>query len=303
VAQKPTIFISCGQRTEEERALGKRLQQIVSAHFVAYFAATVRDIEGLTGNIFDALDKAAGYIAVMHQRGTVRAGESKFLRGSVWIEQELAIVAFLRYLRRQPIRTLFLLEKGIEAEGLRKQLIGEPEFFEGAEEVVEKVRVEIETWVKDGDVAPSTAIAVEFKSVEAMTSGDTREFQLGINIRNAGKATIKEWRANLIVPKLVRPSGKLRRADLPPNHELHETHVFCEYTESTMANNGALGPLRKNQELLLLPAVNFTIDRKIYLKLHELTEQEEPQVVVEVWPDEEDEPIRSEIGISRLHNY
>jgi len=303
MAQKPTIFISCGQRTEAERELGKRLHALVSVHFGAYFAATVRDIESLTGNIFEALDKAVGYIAVMHQRGTVQAGNAKHFRGSVWIEQELAIVAFLRHLRKKRIRTLFLLERGIEAEGLRKHLIGEPEYFDEADEVVDKVRSEIEVWANDEDFTSTAAVEVDFNSVDAMTSGDTREFQLRISVRNKGRAAIKEWRANLLVPKLVRPTGKLRRDELAASHPLHETHVYCEYTEQTIANDGKLGPLSKGKDLLLLPAVTFTIDRKIYLKLHEMKEEEEPAVVVEVWLEEDDEPTRFEAGISRLHNY
>lgn len=99
--KKEIVFISCGQRTEEKIVLGKKIVLIVEelTPFSAYFAENVNDLEGLIKSVFSKLNEAVGFIFVMHNRGSVKAGEEFFVRGSVWIEQEIAIAAFLRQIQ------------------------------------------------------------------------------------------------------------------------------------------------------------------------------------------------------------
>src|SRR6266849_6122611 len=97
-SEKPITFISCGQFTESERQLGRRITEIVDASgvFRAYFAENQSSFQGVTRNIFAQLYNCFGLICVMHDRGTVSSphGEST-TRASVWVEQEIAIAAFL----------------------------------------------------------------------------------------------------------------------------------------------------------------------------------------------------------------
>src|SRR5947209_4943536 len=108
---KPIIFVSCGQVTEEERQLGKNLVNLIreDGRYEAYFAENQSSLEGVTTNILAKLEQAAGFIAVIHPRGDVRVPSSvtvsstPFTRASVWIEQEIAILAMLAQVQHRKI--------------------------------------------------------------------------------------------------------------------------------------------------------------------------------------------------------
>ena len=70
---KPTVFVSCGQRTAEEKMLGLQICAVVTelTPFKPFFADTQNNLNGLHDNIMSALAKAVGFIAVMHPRGNV----------------------------------------------------------------------------------------------------------------------------------------------------------------------------------------------------------------------------------------
>src|SRR5258705_12860758 len=105
---KPTIFVSCGQRTDDEKQLGSEICELVTATgvFTPFFADEQSDLNGLHENIMGALERAVGFIAVMHPRGDVVIHSGNTLvrsyfgspplltRASVWVEQEIAIAAF-----------------------------------------------------------------------------------------------------------------------------------------------------------------------------------------------------------------
>lgn len=92
------IFISCGQVTQEEKELGNSVARLTEelTPYRAYFAQEQSALEGVTENILKALNRAVGLIAIMHPRGEVAGlkGE-KHTRGSVWVEQEIAIASFI----------------------------------------------------------------------------------------------------------------------------------------------------------------------------------------------------------------
>src|SRR6266849_3328219 len=97
-SEKPIIFVSCGQVTDQERELGRSVCKLVEelTSYSPYFAESQTSLEGLTKNILGALDRAAGLIAIMHPRGSVTfPGGHTQTRASVWIEQEIAIAAFM----------------------------------------------------------------------------------------------------------------------------------------------------------------------------------------------------------------
>lgn len=112
---KNYVFVSCGQRTAEEISLGKKIVSMVEdlTPFSAYFAETVNDLEGLTKSIFSKLNEAVGYIFIMHRRGLVTAGQDEHIRGSVWIEQEIAIAAFLRQIQLRKVHSIAFIEGDI----------------------------------------------------------------------------------------------------------------------------------------------------------------------------------------------
>jgi hypothetical protein len=76
---KTLIFVSCGQRTEQEKTLGVLLKVVIDGipGFAAYFAETVHDLETLARHVLDALGRCAGAIVVLHERGVVRTADGQ----------------------------------------------------------------------------------------------------------------------------------------------------------------------------------------------------------------------------------
>ena len=124
----------------------QRLQQFGRQHHVAilltflaaaveeltscegYFAENQNSLLGLSQHIFGALNRAAGLIAVMHHRGRVVTPSGEHIRGSVWVEQEIGIAAFLAQVQNRRLPVLVYIQKGIEREGVRQQLRLKPPF-------------------------------------------------------------------------------------------------------------------------------------------------------------------------------
>jgi hypothetical protein len=102
---KPIVFISCGQFTPEEKQLGRQIAQIVSSFDLEpFFAEEVQDLNGLEANILRALHDCAAFITVLHPRGQIeRPDHSVVTRASVWIEQEIAIAAYIQRIEKRAL--------------------------------------------------------------------------------------------------------------------------------------------------------------------------------------------------------
>jgi hypothetical protein len=134
--ERELVFISCGQFTEEEISLGKALAATIDnlTPYRGYFAENQSGLESLSRHILDALNSCVGFVAVMHYRGTVEAFSKKHPRGSVWVEQEIAIAAFLSQAQGRDLRSAVYIQEGIALEGVRQQLLlGAVSFRDNAE--------------------------------------------------------------------------------------------------------------------------------------------------------------------------
>lgn len=151
--KKPTVFISCGQYTEKEKELGKEIKELVEAHtsYEAYFSETVTSLDSLTNKIFGMLNKASGLIAVMHHRGNVSTPtpSGSIIRGSLWIEQEIAIAAFLRQILKRNIEPIFFIQEGIDLEGVRKYIHFNPIPFKEDKDIIDKLKLCLPSWQLD----------------------------------------------------------------------------------------------------------------------------------------------------------
>ncbi len=88
-------------------------------------------------DIFRALEQCTALVAVMHHRGEVETlNGQKHIRGSIWIEQEIAIAAFLTETRKREIPVLLYVQRGIKREGVREQLKLNPIEFDEESEVL-----------------------------------------------------------------------------------------------------------------------------------------------------------------------
>ena len=143
-----TIFVSCGQYTEEEKTLGGRICEIVrlSKH-EPYFAETQSNLRGLHENILSKLFECSGFIAVMHPRGEVHLSPTvHHYRGSVWIEQEIAIAAFIAHSLKRNIQVAAFIHETVKREGIRDLLHLNPISFRTEGEIIEKLPTVINNW-------------------------------------------------------------------------------------------------------------------------------------------------------------
>lgn len=136
------IFISCGQYHENEKEAGKEIKQIIDSKkgFEGYFAENQQSFDGLTTNIFNALHDSIAFIAVMHRRDPISKNR---YRGSVWIEQEIAIAAFMKQTLNVPIEVLAYIQDGIDLEGVRGLIILNPRRFTTDEDLISSIRASL----------------------------------------------------------------------------------------------------------------------------------------------------------------
>ncbi len=136
------VFISCGQRTEEEKGLGSSCKKHFERRgFSVYLAETVQSLEALTENIFYHLRNSEYAIFIDCARGQVSPGE--FIRGSVFVNQELAIAAFLG------IDSRVFHEEGVTREGVAEYLIAKPVLFRSRPQFLGKLRRQTKDWRPD----------------------------------------------------------------------------------------------------------------------------------------------------------
>jgi hypothetical protein len=153
ISEPKLVFIACGQVSEQEKQLGGNIVRLVEelTPFKAYLAQYQTNLESLTENLLKALGRSVGLIVVMHPRGKVIGvdGES-YARGSIWIEQEIAIAAFLTQVLRKRLKVAAYVHKDIKREGMRQELQLNPVLFEGNEEILLHLMGVLREWKKEG---------------------------------------------------------------------------------------------------------------------------------------------------------
>jgi hypothetical protein len=80
----------------------------------------------------------------MHHRGTTRIGGT-FTRASVWIEQEIAIAAFMGQILNRPLPTVSYYEQGIQLEGVRQFILLNPKQFITSDDVLKNLETVLPT--------------------------------------------------------------------------------------------------------------------------------------------------------------
>jgi hypothetical protein len=146
---RPFIFVSCGQYTEEEKRLGRQIAQMTKTltGFDAFYAENVQDLNGLETNILSALRGCAALIVVLHPRGTIeRPDDSPVVRASVWIEQEIAIATYIQRVERRPLPIIAFKHVTVGREGLRYLLQLNPIEFTHESEVLAHLPKRLKEW-------------------------------------------------------------------------------------------------------------------------------------------------------------
>ncbi|SRR6266566_6728076 len=146
---RKTVFISCGQFTPAEKALGKQIAERVRTltTLEPFFAEEVQDLNGLDANILRAMRDCIAFITVLHPRGEItRPHGSKVIRASVWIEQEIAIATYIQRVENRSIPIIAFKHKSVSHEGIRNLLNLNPTEFTTEEEVLAELPKRLESW-------------------------------------------------------------------------------------------------------------------------------------------------------------
>jgi hypothetical protein len=136
------VFISCGQRSEEEKQLGFACRDYLkSRNFLTYLAEDVQRLEALTENIFHHLRDSEYAVFIDCKREELRPRE---FRGSIFVNQELAIASFLPITESRVFH-----ETGVIREGVADSLIAKPIHFSNKQEFFTKLEEETKNWHSD----------------------------------------------------------------------------------------------------------------------------------------------------------
>src|SRR5438132_2189480 len=202
-----SIFISCGQRTDEERNLGTAVAELVKSktQLSPYFAEDQSSLAGLTTNIFNALNDAAGFIAILHHRGSVMFEPTSvridLIRASVWIEQEIAIAAFIQQSLGRPLPVVAYIEEGITLEGVRQYVLLNPKHFRSSSEILADLEIVLSSWQVTG---------VEVVPVQREWAKNWQGYrydEFSVTLRNKGEEPVSKYVVEIEFPRdLLEPS-------------------------------------------------------------------------------------------------
>jgi len=124
---KSLIFVSCGQLTEPEKMIGTLVKAVIDGTpgFESYFAEAVQDLEALARHVLDGLRRCAGAVVILQDRGVVAGadGHEWGHRSSVWVNQELAILAYRQFFESNRIPIIAFADPNVRLEGAMTSLI------------------------------------------------------------------------------------------------------------------------------------------------------------------------------------
>jgi hypothetical protein len=197
---KPSVFVSCGQFTDAEKTLGEEITSIVkrmTGHY-AFFAQQVHDFNGLRDNILQAIQNCIGFIAVMHPRGQInRPNGTSLTRASVWVEQEIAIAAYIQFTAKKALPVIVFVHESVGREGIRDLLHLNPITFVTEADVLASLPHLLE---EDPWKATTAPLRLEVESKRTRSQDGHQQFQLDVYIANDSKRRIDNYDALLRFP-------------------------------------------------------------------------------------------------------
>ncbi|MFY9610319.1 MAG: hypothetical protein WAU45_17115 [Blastocatellia bacterium] len=201
MSEKPLVFISCGQFTDDEISLGKAVEALIrdETPFDPYFAEQQNSLDGLTTNILSNLNRASGFIAIMHHRGEFETPNGHVTRGSVWVEQEIAIAAFIQHVHGRRIEVAVYMQRGIGREGIRQQLRLKPVGFDRSDEVLADLRQRVKSWSIETSSPQPLQADWRFEYLRPPAS-ERHDYRLTVELLNTGSSIITEWMAEVWFP-------------------------------------------------------------------------------------------------------
>jgi len=246
--ERPFVFISCGQSTKEEKKLGAAIAELVTelTPFTGYFAEAESTLTGITKNVFAKLNTAEGLIAIIHPRGEILTSQGRHVRGSVWIEQEIAIVAFLAHLFRKQPKILAYVHKDVRREGLREQLHLNPTFFSSNIEILDDLQVRLRQWNPARD---TIGAVVTSKVIRIRT--DRVNFRLVVALKNYSSKATRDYRLDVLFPLALLNRDEFQKHEQPRGASTHSLFRISEVDHPL--------PIRPG-EIIEVMAIDWRID-------------------------------------------
>ncbi len=203
-SRKAKIFISCGQYYEAEKDLGREIERLVRelTPFETYLAQNQSTLNSLTQTVFRALDECTGLIGAMHHRGEVATPNGPIIRGSIWIEQEIAIAAFLCQVQDRHLPIRMYTQQGIKREGIREILQTNPIQFQSNVEVLDDLRSNLPSWVDRNFGNIGNGLNLEIVHRRTSPSGD---YRLQVMLKNEGTSVARDYSVAVEFPLVFRP--------------------------------------------------------------------------------------------------
>jgi hypothetical protein len=285
-AQKQLIFISCGQSTPAERQLGNAVAKLVEQETgcSAYFAQNQTGFEGVTENILRALHRAVAFIAIMHPRGDVSnphgSTDSFWVRGSVWVEQEIAIAAFISQALQRPIRERVYVHESIQREGLRDKLHLNPKSFRGDAEILTDLATLLPSWRDLAQQRPKEPLSLKAnirRQRLPIPGGDGGRgdelYSLMVSIENDGEQDVTDFMLDVEFPgNFLDGGGHIARKGvakpgfatfLVSNKDVHPPieHLYPSTSTPNILtfNYAILGNVKRERPELLQQMVTATV--------------------------------------------
>jgi hypothetical protein len=143
------VFVSYGQLTTEERALGQEVAQVVREHGMRPFIAQeVHSASDLNSNVFEAVRTCDAFLGILQQRGTVTFRDyPPTERSSVWIQQEFAMLCYRAFVEKRSIPMRVYAERGIRREGVMEIAMANPIEIDNPDEIL----ADVDKWLGSPD--------------------------------------------------------------------------------------------------------------------------------------------------------
>jgi hypothetical protein len=200
--------------------------------FEAYFADYQSSFEGLTNHILKALCDSVGFIAVLHPRGEVTYPGGGCIRASVWVEQEIAIAAYIAQITRKELKTAAFIHESVVLEGMRRQIILNPVPFSSSNDVLSGLKGTLTDWASAISATKAPA-RVHINSRLSRREGALHYYDLTVTATNDSVDVIDTYHLDVEIPLSVVEQGTVSQLEVPERRTA--THALFR---STQTNSG-----------------------------------------------------------------
>jgi hypothetical protein len=181
----------------------------------------------------------------------------------VWIEQEIAIAAFVTQVLKRQVNVVAFVHRDIKREGMREQLLLNPVPFDEDQEVLDKLGVLLPSWraiAKD-----SCPVKLEISHRENRITQERHDYELTVTMINTGESRIERYQVDVLFPNMFLEQATVYGLEVPSQRT--KTHRFFRMTEETKRQ-----PLYPNSSLLAL-TIPYFVDRTTYWDREEALDQ------------------------------